>query len=55
MATRGVVLRYLDSVRAKEGWESFLADELQFTNFNAPAASYPTTSIVLDGLWHSEP
>jgi ketosteroid isomerase-like protein len=50
MATRDVVLRYLDSVRAREGWESFLADELRFTNFTDPVRRATGKQASLEGI-----
>lgn len=50
MATRDVILSYLDSVRAREGWESFLADELQFTNFTDPLKRITGKQASLEGI-----
>jgi ketosteroid isomerase-like protein len=50
MATRDVVLGYFESVRAKEGWESFLADELQFTNFTDPVKRATGKRASLEGI-----
>ncbi|HEX6925141.1 MAG TPA: nuclear transport factor 2 family protein [Longimicrobiaceae bacterium] len=36
MSPKDLVSDYLARVRAKEGWESLLSDELRFTNFTHP-------------------
>ncbi len=36
MTTRDVVKDYVDSVRANGRWESFLSEEIEFTNFASP-------------------
>lgn len=50
MSARDVVLGYLTSVRAKEGWESFLSDELQFTNFTHPVRRAAGKQASLEGI-----
>lgn len=36
MATKDVLQRYFDCLKAKQGWEAFLADDMQFTSFTSP-------------------
>jgi ketosteroid isomerase-like protein len=36
MATKDVVQRYFDCLKAKRGWEAFLADDMEFTSFTSP-------------------
>ena len=36
MTTRDVVQSYFDCLKAKRGWEAFLADEMEFTSFTNP-------------------
>jgi len=36
MNTRETVQGYLDGVRRRQGWESFLADDVAFTSFTSP-------------------
>jgi limonene-1,2-epoxide hydrolase len=36
MTTRDVVQGYIDSVKARGEWESFLAEDVEFTNFASP-------------------
>jgi len=36
MATGDIVQGYFDGLKAKEGWEAFLSDEVQFTSFTTP-------------------
>lgn len=50
METRDVVLHYLDSVRAKQGWERLLADELQFTNVTDPVKRATGKQASLEGI-----
>lgn len=50
MPTKDVVLRYLASVRAREGWERFFADELQFTNFASPVKRASGKTASLEGI-----
>lgn len=38
MTTREVVLEYLERVKAKHGWEDFLDEDFQFTNYGHPVA-----------------
>jgi ketosteroid isomerase-like protein len=37
MTTRDTIENYFSSLRQKERWESFLADDMRFTNFASPA------------------
>jgi ketosteroid isomerase-like protein len=50
MTTRDVVTSYLDSVRTKEGWENFLAEDLEFTNFTDPIKWTVGKQASLEGL-----
>lgn len=50
MTTREVILGYLDSVRAKRGWEAFLSDELEFINFTHPVKSMTGKQASLEGI-----
>ena len=50
MSTKDVVLRYLASVSAGEGWESFFGDELQFTNFAYPVKRATGKTASLEGI-----
>jgi ketosteroid isomerase-like protein len=50
VTTRDVVLEYLDSVREKEGWENFLSDDLQFTNFTHPVKRAAGKQASLEGI-----
>jgi ketosteroid isomerase-like protein len=36
MTTRDVIQGYFDCLKAKRGWEAFLADEMAFTSFTSP-------------------
>ena len=36
MTTRDVLQSYFDCLKAKRGWEAFLADEMAFTSFTTP-------------------
>ncbi|MEP6764073.1 MAG: nuclear transport factor 2 family protein [Gemmatimonadaceae bacterium] len=36
MTTRNIIQGYFDSLKANQGWESFLSEEIQFTNFTSP-------------------
>jgi ketosteroid isomerase-like protein len=36
MATKDTLLKYFDSLKQKQGWEAFLADNMQFTSFTSP-------------------
>jgi ketosteroid isomerase-like protein len=36
MATKQVVQDYFDALKRKQDWQSFLADDLQFTSFTSP-------------------
>jgi limonene-1,2-epoxide hydrolase len=48
--TRDVVVGYLDGVRAKDGWELFLSDALQFTNFTDPVKRAVGKQASLEGI-----
>ena len=36
MTTRDVVQSYFDCLKAKRGWEAFLADDIESTSFTNP-------------------
>ena len=36
MTTKDTIQRYFDSLQAKNGWETFLADDMTFTSFGSP-------------------
>jgi hypothetical protein len=50
VTTRDVILGYLDSVRAKQGWEVFLSDEIHFTTFTHPVKSTIGKAASLEGI-----
>jgi ketosteroid isomerase-like protein len=36
LATKDVIQRYFESLKAKRGWEAFLSDHMEFTSFTSP-------------------
>jgi ketosteroid isomerase-like protein len=36
VTTKDTIQRYFDSLQAKNGWETFLADDMTFTSFGSP-------------------
>lgn len=50
MAEREVVLSNLERVGAKEDWESFLSDELRFTNFTNPVRRKEGKQASIEGI-----
>lgn len=50
MTTRDVVFDYLEGVKRKQGWEQFLADDLEFTNFTHPVKRATGKEASLPGI-----
>ncbi len=50
MTTRDVVEGYVDSVRANRGWESFLSEEIECTNFASPVRRTTGKQACLEAL-----
>ncbi len=50
MSTREIIQGYFDGVKAKGGWETFLADQMQFTIFTSPVESITDRAAALQRL-----
>ena len=50
MNTRDVIERYLESVRSRRGWEAFLSDEVELTNYTEPVRRTVGKEACLPGI-----
>ena len=50
MTTKETIQRYLDAIKQKKGWESFLADDIAFTSYTNPVKQLKGRDACLQAL-----